>query len=235
MEIHKPEPWRGWRGFLKEYGIVVLGVMTALAAGQAVEAWHYRQIVSRGEEALRDNFARFIEFRVVADREAPCLTARADQLRAILDAAGRTRRLARVGPIPQPVPLPWQIDTWEAVVGSGAAPYLPQEKAVLYSRIAMSGVDLYNAATQEWEAWHELQSLSGSARAFSEAEEAQARDTLARAVGHAEMVRFFAKYTVWRIERTHLLDRKALAQAEARGLQSRLALTMCQPIVVGRD
>src|SRR5207302_2382357 len=51
-----------------------------------------------------------------SEREAPCMTARAAELRAILDNAGRARRLDRIGPIPQPVPVPWQIDTWEAMV-----------------------------------------------------------------------------------------------------------------------
>ena len=234
MEVHKPKPWRGWREFLKEYGIIVLGVLTALAAEQVVEAMRHREIVGRGEEALRDNFARFVTFRVVADEEAPCIAARAAELRAILDAAGKTRRLARIGPIPQPVPVPWQIDTWEAMVASGAAPFLPQAKTVLYSRIAMSGVDLYGAATQEWEEWHALQSLSGPPRAFGEAEEAQARETLARAVGHAEMVRFFARHTVQRIESTHLLGPKAFDQAVESGRHSIYPLAMCQAIAVSQ-
>jgi hypothetical protein len=35
MEVHhKPKPWHGWREFLKEYVIVVVGVLTALAAGR---------------------------------------------------------------------------------------------------------------------------------------------------------------------------------------------------------
>jgi hypothetical protein len=230
MDIHKPKPWHGFREFLKEYLIIVVGVLTALAAEQIAEALHHREIVSRGEAALRDNFARFVEFRVATEREAPCVAARAAEVRAILDAAGKTRRLGRIGPIPQPLPLPWQVDTWEATVASGAAPYLPQDKVVLYSRIAMSGVDLYAAATHEWEEWHALESLSGPPRAFGEAEEAQARDTLARAVGHAEMVRFFAKHTAGRIDSTHLLGGKALDTAIEQGRH--LQQTMCQPIAV---
>jgi hypothetical protein len=31
MDIHKPKPWHGLREFLKEYLIIVVGVMTALA------------------------------------------------------------------------------------------------------------------------------------------------------------------------------------------------------------
>ncbi len=94
----------------------------------------------------------------------------------------KSRRLGRVGAVPQPFPLPWQIDIWDAMVAPGAAPYLLQSQTVLYSRTAMSGVDLYNVATGEWADWGALNSLSVTPRAFSEAEEAKARDTRALAV-----------------------------------------------------
>ena len=233
MEIHKPKPWHGVREFLKEYGIIVLGVLTALAAEQAVTTMHQREIVNRGEGALRDNFSRFVKFSAMADREEPCMTARAAEVRAILDQAGKTRRLGRVGTIPQPTPMPWQIDTWQAMIAAGAAPYLPDNKTVLYSRIAMSGVDLYTVATSEWEEWGALRSLSGPPRAFSEAEEAMDRDTLTRAVEQARLVRFFATNTVARIASTQLLDQKAIDEAAASGRRSAEALTMCSPITVG--
>ena len=37
MDVHKPKPIRNWREFLKEYAIIVIGVLTALAAEQAAE------------------------------------------------------------------------------------------------------------------------------------------------------------------------------------------------------
>lgn len=234
MEVHKPKhPIHGLRELLKEIGIIVLGVLIALGAEQAVEALHHREIVRRGEEALGDNFARFVQYKAEADLEAPCMSARAAELRAILDSAAKTRRLGRIGPIPQPYPLPWQIDTWEAMVASGAAPYLPNDKTVLYSRIAMSGIDLYDVATGEWADWGALRSLSGPPRPFGEAEEATARDTLARAVEQADRVRFIAEHTVRRIESTRLLDRRTIEQAIRRGRHPDHAMAMCQPIVVG--
>jgi hypothetical protein len=46
MEVHhKPKPWRDWREFLKEYGIIVLGVLTALGAEQLVDQLHWRHKV----------------------------------------------------------------------------------------------------------------------------------------------------------------------------------------------
>jgi hypothetical protein len=230
MEVHKPKAIHGWRDVLKEWGIIVLGVLTALAAEQTVEALHHRQVVAAGEAALRDNFSRFIEFKSEADQEALCMAARATELRTILDSGGKARRLGHVGTIPQPYPLPWQIDTWEAMVASGAAPYLPHAKTVLYSRIAMSGIDLYSAATGEWADWGALRSLSGPARPFSEAEEAKARDTLARAMEQADRVRFIADHTVDRIKGTRLLDQKAIDEAVGRGRHPDHQVAMCEPI-----
>jgi len=44
MEIHKPKLVANWREFLKEYAIIVVGVLTALFAEQAVQSieWHYK-------------------------------------------------------------------------------------------------------------------------------------------------------------------------------------------------
>jgi type IV secretory pathway VirB2 component (pilin) len=40
MQVHLPEPLHGWREFAGEVGIIVLGVLIALAAQQIVEAIH---------------------------------------------------------------------------------------------------------------------------------------------------------------------------------------------------
>jgi hypothetical protein len=234
MEIHKPKPWHGWPEFAKEVGTIVLGVLIAIAAEQTVEALHHRDVVRHGEEALSDNFARFVEYKAALDQEAPCMAARVAELRAIIDEAAVKRRLPRIGPIPQPYPRPWQIDTWDAMVSSQAAAYLPKDRAVLYSRIAMSARDLYQDATAEWTEWGALRSLSGPPRSFAEAEEAKARDTLARASRQAELVRFIAKNTVPRIQGTHLLTHAAFERAISRGKQTDIDGPMCQPIAVER-
>jgi hypothetical protein len=134
MEIHKPKPWHGWPEFAKEVGTIVLGVLIAIAAEQTVEALHHRDVVRHGEEALSDNLARFVEYKSALDQEAPCMAARVAELRTIIDEAAVKRRLPSIGPIPQPYPRPWQIDTWDAMVSSQAAAYLPKDRAVLYAK-----------------------------------------------------------------------------------------------------
>jgi len=51
MDVHKPKLVHNWREFLKEYGIIVLGVLTALLAEQAVQSFEWRHKV---EAAIAD-------------------------------------------------------------------------------------------------------------------------------------------------------------------------------------
>jgi hypothetical protein len=53
MDIHLPKPFHNWREFLKEYGIIVLGVLTALGLEQAIEWAHHRSEVREATETLR--------------------------------------------------------------------------------------------------------------------------------------------------------------------------------------
>jgi hypothetical protein len=89
MDIHKPKPWHGVREFLKEYVIIVIGVLTALAAEQGVEWLHWRQQVRTTEERLLPEVQRNLldlSERVV---ERPCLAERTANLRdALLQSDG---------------------------------------------------------------------------------------------------------------------------------------------------
>ncbi len=58
MDIHKPKPWHGFREFLKEYLIIVLGVLTALGLEQFVDGLHWRQKVDQAERNMRVEMAR---------------------------------------------------------------------------------------------------------------------------------------------------------------------------------
>src|SRR5690349_7590032 len=80
MHFHLPKPLHGWREFAGEVGIIVIGVLIALAAEQVVEGLHERSQVEQIRQALRaelaDTRARW-EFMRAAD---VCETQRLDAL-----------------------------------------------------------------------------------------------------------------------------------------------------------
>ena len=54
MEVHhKSYPVRSWREFIKEIGIIVIGVLIALGAEQTAEALHWRHKVEEADGAMR--------------------------------------------------------------------------------------------------------------------------------------------------------------------------------------
>lgn len=136
MHFHLPKPLHGWRALAGEVGIIVVGVLIALAAEQFAEILHDRAQVRHGEDALTDNFRRFVKFTAELDAYAPCLTARSAELRQVIDRSAVAHRLPEIGPIPQVEARPWQIDTYDAMVASQAITHVAHGQAVLYSRIA---------------------------------------------------------------------------------------------------
>lgn len=57
MDIRKPKPIHNMREFLKEVGIIVLGVSIALAAEQGMEWLHWRKEVATARAALLEEMA----------------------------------------------------------------------------------------------------------------------------------------------------------------------------------
>src|ERR1700760_3248000 len=94
MDIHKPKPWHGLREFLKEYAIIVVGVLTALAAEQTAEWLHRRAEVREAREALRAEITTAAQISLFSIAEDNCLDKALDRY-----AAG-----ARGGPKP-PAPF----------------------------------------------------------------------------------------------------------------------------------
>jgi hypothetical protein len=92
MDIHKPKPIHNWRDFLKEVGIIVLGVCIALAAEQAVEWAHWRNEVAAARTALRAEIAEIDDFYAYRVAIAPCVSRKiTDVEQAIADVAANRK------------------------------------------------------------------------------------------------------------------------------------------------
>ena len=58
MHVHLPKPLHGWREFAGEVGIIVLGVLIALAAEALIERANWRQKVKLADMNMRVEIAR---------------------------------------------------------------------------------------------------------------------------------------------------------------------------------
>src|SRR5438270_3946442 len=120
MHFHLPKPLHGWRAFAGEVGIIVVGVLIALSAEQAVESWHWRSQAAEARRALRaevgkDNLPQAYNRLAIA----PCLTAKLDQLDAALAAHVDRAQFISVAQTYRPPNRGWDDEVWKAVIATG--------------------------------------------------------------------------------------------------------------------
>lgn len=87
MDIHRPKPWHNIREFLKEYFIIVLGVLTALTAEQMVETWREHRQSLEAHEAMRAELAGNIASISQRAAISACAETRIAEIGALLDKA----------------------------------------------------------------------------------------------------------------------------------------------------
>ncbi len=152
MDIHKPKPWHSVREFLKEYVIIVVGVLTALGAEQVAETLHWRHLAERHEQELHASAqlvaANAIQ-RLAADN---CLHP---ELQRVADALQKPdspwRGLApdATGPVsgrrPPALTSParaWIATAWDSALGDGTLSHLPPEFVQGYALLFQTSKDI---------------------------------------------------------------------------------------------
>ena len=83
-------PAGGWRAFAGEVGVIVLGVVIALAAQEAVEALNERREAAETRETLTGEIRESLAVLELRRAAQPCIDHRLRELRAIVNDWGRT-------------------------------------------------------------------------------------------------------------------------------------------------
>jgi hypothetical protein len=96
MHFHLPKPLHGWREFAGEVGIIVLGVVIALAFEQAVERIRWNQQVDVARGAIHREMAFDLAYFDDRLRVAPCIE------RDLAEAQRRIDIVASKGSTPSP-------------------------------------------------------------------------------------------------------------------------------------
>jgi hypothetical protein len=113
MHFHLPRPLHGWRALAGEVGIIVLGVLIALGAGQLVETIHARSEVAQFRSAvdveLSNNLAAY-RYRI---EQEPCVKRRLAELREWMDADAGNHPVP-TGEIGRPSIYSFLSSTWKS-------------------------------------------------------------------------------------------------------------------------
>lgn len=235
MEIHKPKAVHGWRELLKEIGIIVIGVVIALGAEQAVEEIHWMHQVDAGEAILKGAFAHEVQNAAMRDAQSECITQRLAFLSSVLQKASEDGRLPALDAVGHPPFTPWTIGSWQALVANQTVSHLPRQKTIDYSVIAQTTTFLSGLSDQEEAHWTILDTMIGPGRRLSDAEAEQLRITLAQASDANILMGRTADSLRNAVRATGLVEPSVFDEAVRTALSEKAKAAICRPMAMPHD
>ena len=118
MPVRIPTPLHGWRQFIGEVGVIVLGVLIALTAQQIAQSINDRGELHEAEDAMRselrdDNLPQaFIRAAVY-----PCYSGQLDAIEEAV-ASGDRAGFAKLATAYNPVFRTWDDEAWQTALAS---------------------------------------------------------------------------------------------------------------------
>ena len=172
FDIHKIKPVHGWREFIGEVGIIVLGVLIALLAEGMIESWRWHEQMEQTREAIK---ADLLSASINAlERLAinPCertdikllyqkLTSENDEFDGHPLYTWKSDTSYPVIPYVYSAPnRPYSFDSWKNAVAGGVFNHLNSTERQVYARLGISIDYLQRAQEQEGSGADRLAPLS---------------------------------------------------------------------------
>lgn len=186
MHFHIPKPLHGWREFIGEIAVIVLGILIALGAEQIIERAHWQHKSEQTIDAVREDIQGGYLNAVEAATIAPCVDQQLVQLEIAL--ANREFSGAPVysdGPFKAFVirapSRNWGTNVWSVATSEGVVSHLPRSLATsfqfFYSTSSLMEVNARQIDVLSWR----LRSL-----AFPQSADARSRalETIEELRGH---------------------------------------------------
>jgi hypothetical protein len=159
MHFHLPKPMHGWREFVGEVGIIVLGVLIALSAEQLIERWTWQRKVEETKTQLDTELHRDVKSAYSWMVIAPCVDRQLAAIDAALTLARETGRLEPTPPL-TPSLEEFTEDTWLNARALQVADHMSPETIAHYSSLFFLPRDLGGSVVELHKEAAEFRSLS---------------------------------------------------------------------------
>lgn len=188
MNFHMPKPLHGWREFLHEVVIIVLGVMVALGLEQLVSSLNDRTSAAETRANIRSELAENLRVLSRRQRTGVCVERRMREIAAFLDASTRGERPAQPTWIGAPY-APLAGDTaFKSAQSAGKFFLLQQSEQQKIQSFYIDSDDFNEQSTREWYDWAQLRSLTNGVR-LTDNEISRLRQALQDARGADQLIR----------------------------------------------
>jgi hypothetical protein len=160
MEIHKPKAAHTFREFLIEIGTIVCGILIALGLEQAIEAWHWHEVVGEEREALRDEIGQLRAVMKAQFELNPCYVGRLAEVKEIIRRHDANEPLGIIGAVGRPLFPPTPRPLWELAVADQSVAHMKLSEKRRFTD-AYNWLPVYEGITlDERAAWRQLQVLN---------------------------------------------------------------------------
>ena len=160
MHFHVPKPLHGWRAFVGEVGIIVVGVLIALGAEQVVETLHWREEVAAERHSLLQEASDMTTAIAAREAQQSCVDRRLSEVRTVIERHQHGLPLGLVGKIGRPTRQTATRGSWQIALAGQALAHMSHREKLAFSD-AFGGFDLWDLNSHnEGEAWLRLAPLN---------------------------------------------------------------------------
>jgi len=132
MEVHAKSV-HSWKELLSEIGVIVIGVLIALGAEQAVDAIHWSNKVADAEAAMGQELSNDLAYAAGQVALRDCATKYFDRMEVAIRDHRQDRFRALAAMNPPFGPHPWVAESWTAAIGSEIPDHISRDKLAAYA------------------------------------------------------------------------------------------------------
>jgi hypothetical protein len=161
MHFHLPKPLHGWREFLGEVGIIVIGVLIALAFGQVVQSIHDKSVADQARDAVRAEVREnlwWLEFR---EGYEPCIDGMLAELGNVLARARAGQPTSLITNVHFPVYAKITSLRWSANAEAGRTSLFSENEQRLLGNMYFTTEDFRASQDQEETVWARMGFIEG--------------------------------------------------------------------------
>jgi hypothetical protein len=198
MDVHLPKPLHGWREFVGEVGIIVLGVLIALGVEEIASTLRDRSSAAEVRASVHSEISDNLEMLALRNNTERCMQTRLQEIAMFLDATSNGQK---------PKPLNWvgapyaplaAHTVFQSAQSAGKFFLLPDSEQQKLAGFYIDFDDFNDVTTREWYDWAQLRRLASSRAPLTEVD----IDRLRGAVQDARAADWLV-----RIDATHAFDR----------------------------
>ena len=161
MHFHLPKPLHGWREFAGEVGIIVIGVLIALAFGQLVQSFDDRSNAEQAREAIRAEVRENLFWLDLRAEYEPCINSMLGKLDGVLARARNGQPTPRLADVGLPVHSKITSLRWDANAQAGRAGLFSGDEQRNLGNMYFTTEEFWASQEEEETVWAKLGFLDG--------------------------------------------------------------------------